>query len=290
MADRLEHIRRFMRAEANALVVEAERARLWDNNTNRGNEAEWAVLRWLRKRVEPQFTVSSGEIVDSVGTNAEKGRRQLDGIIHKNDAGGNRFAMPSGMRLVPIEAVAMVVEVKLTLDLDEFRKTDANAGEVKRLSRAVLRKGQPEDGLVPANAQPQDLLDATTFAVFSFGGVTQVETLAKWLQDATTIRLVCCLEAGCAFRKPREQKGCSVVRRDDALPMFARHVDVAIANYKQAVSWFDLRYTEYDVDRHVTFNDETDYEFPPGYQPLEWEVERLHEWNATREGPKKGPK
>ena len=97
------------------MLVEAERARLFDHGTNRGSEVEHSVLRWLRMRFAPHYTVSAGEIFDSFDTDADLKSRQQDGILNRNDPDAKRFILPSGMRLVPIEAVAALVEVKLTL-------------------------------------------------------------------------------------------------------------------------------------------------------------------------------
>ena len=103
VTDHLRRIREHIALETKALLLEAERARLFDHNGNRGSEAEQSILRWIRARFAPDYTVSSGEVIDSFDTNADIKSRQQDGILHRNDPEANRFLLPSGMRLVPIE-------------------------------------------------------------------------------------------------------------------------------------------------------------------------------------------
>jgi len=206
-----------MALETKALLLEAERARLFDHNTNRGSEAEHSILRWLRARFAPDYAVSSGEIIDSFDTNAGINSRQQDGILHRNNADANRFLLPSGMRLVPIETVAAVVEVKLTLTKAEFEKADRAAAETARLRLRPHRDGQivekMDDGsntsLSLSETQVRDGLAVSddafgeppaAFTVFSFGGVEELDTLRGWLNDASTISVVCCLSAGCLVR------------------------------------------------------------------------------------------
>src|SRR5207237_489871 len=106
MSDHRTRMRRYLELETKALLLEAERGRVFDHRGNRGSEAEESIRRWLRRRFEPQYTMSSGELVDSFDTHADKDSRQQDGLLHRNDGDANRFILPSGMRLVPVESVA----------------------------------------------------------------------------------------------------------------------------------------------------------------------------------------
>jgi hypothetical protein len=125
-----------MRLETEALQLAAKRARLFDHMGNRGSEAEQSIVRWLRARFEPEYTASSGEVIDSFGT-VETPSRQQDCVIHCNDQGANRFLLPSGLRMVPVETIASVVEIKLTLSRGEFETADRAAAETSRLRLRV---------------------------------------------------------------------------------------------------------------------------------------------------------
>jgi Domain of unknown function (DUF6602) len=216
VSDHLRRIREHMALETRALLLEAERARLFDHNTNRGSEAEHSIIRWLRSRFAPAYTISSGEIIDSFDTNSDLKSRQQDGILHRNEPEANRFLLPSGMRLVPIETVAAVVEVKLTLTKAEFENADKAAAETARLrlrahrSGRVLQKGDAgsksftllTDERVTAGLPIADELfgePPTVFTLFAFGGVEKLDTIREWMEHST-IAVVCCLSAGCIVR------------------------------------------------------------------------------------------
>lgn len=216
MTSHLRRIREHMDLETKALLLEAQRARLFDHNGNRGTEAEHSILRWLRSRFAPKYTVSSGEIIDSFDTNADGKSRQQDGILHRNDPEANRFLLPSGMRLVPIETVAAVVEVKLTLTKEEFENADKAAAETARLrlrprkSGNVLQRGDVGtkefvglmDEHVRLGLPVTDSLfgePPTVFTLFGFGGIERLETIRDWM-ERSTISVVCCLSAGCIVR------------------------------------------------------------------------------------------
>ena len=214
MTSHLDRIRKHMSQETTALVQLAERARQFDNNTNKGTEAEEGIRKWVRARYAPDFTVSSGEIIDSFDTNASLASRQQDGILHANDAEANRFVMPSGMRLVPIESVAAVVEVKLDLDKTAFDLAEQAAQETARLRLRAARHSDfvvhktYGDGVYEslmdeqyrtgvASHDPSFRIRPVTFALFGFGGVKNIEAIRGWLSASTAISVVCCLGAGC---------------------------------------------------------------------------------------------
>lgn len=75
-----------MEHETKALLLLAERARLFDHLGNRGSEVEHGIRAWLNERVGPEYAVSSGEIIDSFDTDANLDSRQQDGVVHANNA------------------------------------------------------------------------------------------------------------------------------------------------------------------------------------------------------------
>jgi hypothetical protein len=248
VSDHQERIRKHFLAEARALRVEAARARLFDHAGNRGSEIESGILRWLRARLGPEYTVSSGEVIDSFNTNASRRSRQQDGIVHRNDRNANRLAMPSGMRLVPVESVAATVEVKLTLTRKRFTKADELAEETSRLriragdlgasfpvgdvlgragqirTARNLIDGERENGIALCDAE--FIANRVTFAVFAFGGCKSSERLLEMLSAARTINLLCCLGAGCVVR--RSDGEFDLTDPDGAVPMFADYLSRAV--------------------------------------------------------------
>jgi hypothetical protein len=132
-----------MDIERRRLLLAARQARLFDQRGNRGAEVETQVVQWLRGLVEPEYTVSTGEVMDSFGTELpaldRAERHQLDAIVHQNTRHARRLTLPSGLRLVPIETVAAVVEVKLEVDHSKFKLTDAAAAHTGKLRLSVSR-------------------------------------------------------------------------------------------------------------------------------------------------------
>lgn len=274
MARNQQRIREYMAVETQALIHEANRSRLWDHNTNRGTEAEHAILRWIRRRVEPNFTVSSGEIIDSYDTDSDTKSRQQDGILHANTLDANRFLLPSGMRLVPIESVAAVIEVKLNLDKAEFNRADQAAAETGKLRLSLSMHNVPRwksHGL-PASELGKQFSRPLTFAVFGFGGTSNVVTMAEWVKDARAISLACCLGAGCVQRTHLDVS--RVAAQDESLSMFAESIRDAINAYERRTEGICPDYTSYDTVRWKPYWDSTGYECPPDMSPAQ-----LKAWN-----------
>jgi hypothetical protein len=133
MSSYLDRMRAHMEREAQRLRHMANASREFDHKGNRGSEAEHALASWLQARFSPLYTASSGEIIDSFDTNASVDSRQQDVVLHSNDADANRFLLPSGKRLLPIESVVASIEIKLALDAAKFQEADATVSEVAQL-------------------------------------------------------------------------------------------------------------------------------------------------------------
>jgi hypothetical protein len=245
--------------------------------------------------------VCSGEIIDSFDTHPEGRSRQQDGILYRSDPEANRFLLPSGMRLIPIETVAAVIEVKLTLTKPEFESADLAATETARLrlrgsSLSYIPRApglsRTYTGLLPnerANGvsldDPQLDFVRPTFAIFAFGGVSDVGTIASWLKTAKTISLVACLEAGCALRSRGTGHGTQlsfVSQGDDVLGRFGECIRGAISNHEELWKSFHPDFSRYAThEKPLRYWDETGgYEHPDWYQPEPEELairERLYE-------------
>lgn len=293
MTDHLRRFREYMNVEARFLAAAADRARILDHRGNRGSDAEQSVIRWLRDRLEPEYAVSSGEVVDSFQTNVERDSRQHDAIVHENTRFARRFSLQSGLRLVPIETVALVIEIKLDVDGTKFKEADDAATETAKLRLAVdevqLTAGMggpvterhasgPEDGLPTSSLQ---LAGRVHFALFAFNGPKQVETLAPWLEAAETISSVCCLDTGCAYRSPGASTvHCELSTPELALVHFAELVDGTISQFERSAKCWRPRLGSYSArrdptSRYLKFWDQTGYAPPPGYHPGDNEVAEL---------------
>lgn len=292
MTDHLRRFREYMDVEARYLAAAADRARVLDHKGNRGFDAEHAVSQWLRDRIEPEFTVSSGEVVDSFQTSIDRDSRQHDAIIHENTRFARRFSLQSGLRLVPIEAVALVTEIKLDVDAAKFKEADAAAAETAKLRLAVDKvqpwagaggpiknhyTAGPDDGL-PTTAS--ELEGRLLFALFAFSGPKKPETLAEWLREASTIRVICCLDTGCAYRPHNLDKtsfgGCSLLSTPErSLTYFGGIVGGAISQFQASAAVWCCRSGAYSDHRPLHFWDNTGYKPPNGYNPYPEEIAEL---------------
>jgi hypothetical protein len=297
MTDHLRRLRRFMDADARLLAALAHRARVLDHKSNRGTEAENALASWLRERVEPEFTVSAGEVIDSFRTNVERDSRQHDVIVHRNTRLARRYTLQSGLRLVPIESVASVIEVKLLLDDEKFRRADEAATETASLRlrterhRLLAGAGGPisthvdaakEDGYATEDVE---MRGRVSFVLFAFSGPKKVKTLLDWLGRAKTIQAICCLSAGTVWRAPTSHdwppktppNPRQAVLSKGALPGFLSVIDGSIERYTGHAGSWPARYTGYTTVPAHTYWDETGFIPRPGYEPMEEEVQALRE-------------
>jgi Domain of unknown function (DUF6602) len=289
-----------MELEADALKVAASRARLLDHLGNRGSDVEHTIRDWIRRMVEPDYTASSGEIIDAFDTDADLDSRQQDIIIHQQSIEANAFVLPSGLRLVPIETVAAVVEVKLSLGATEFAEADAAAAQTSRLLLSLkAQDNEPARGVGGVGARHQivqafnkefdgkgapqthpELLYRTTFAVFGIDGVKELATLASYLLGANAVRLVACLDAGGAIGQPKPtgplppgyERSVTVAGRQDALLSFAQWIGSAVANHRDSVRRFSFESDRYYQRPRAIYRERSGFEIPDWYKPDEWEL------------------
>jgi hypothetical protein len=282
-----------MEHETTALLLLAERARLFDHRGNRGSEVEHGIRAWLNERVGPEYVVSSGEIIDSYDTDADIDSKQQDGVVHINNAEARRLLLPSGFRLIPIETVAAVVEVKLSLTKEGFLEADEAATQTARLKLSVKRQslGHPGAGGAFMNGREVQkfneersekgvpisdplLRPRTTFAIIGVEGPAKVDTLAEWLRESKTIDTIACLRGGCAwgYTKGAAEGFCWVAQREDALLAFANCIRGAIMSHQHSSAEYVMIGSRYDEIRALTFWDNFGYEHPPLYTPTADEV------------------
>jgi hypothetical protein len=302
----------FMEAERLRLLAAARRARALEHDTNRGSDFERAVRAWARQFVEPEYTVSCGEVIDSFKTHASLGidRRQQDAIVHKNTRHARVYSFGDDLRIVPIEYVALTVEIKLSIEFPQFKVADASAAITNQLRLAVDRvtipiRRHPEhrreligNGL---DAGPKGgTLVASAYKRVWLGIVAadgpSVETIAGWLQKGISIDFICCLSSGCAFRPPFARtashpamKSTSVSPAERSLHHLANVIRLSLNNFEfhdknQKPDW-----SRYHIYVPVRYYDGTGYKEPPG---VTRDADELAELQRMREpkGAGKKPK
>ena len=235
----------FMQNETKKLQALVASADSFDHNTNRGNVAEKTLSDWLRGWLEPAYTVSGGEIIDSIQAAGEPVARQQDCIVHASSIYARRYKTP-GEVLVPIEEVVATVEVKLRVTKQDFESADTAASEILERKLALQWNVRGENGervFDPWLGDPElfrvaDQRDRLTFALFGFFGPANADVLVSWLKEAKAIELICCLDSGCVFRSEDTGRGkgkfCDVVEKDHALAMFADQLVVAVSAYEDS--------------------------------------------------------
>jgi hypothetical protein len=290
MSEHLDRLRRFLDLETQALRTAAERSRVLDHHGSRGSDVEHTVRQWLRRLVEPEYTASAGEIIDSFDTDADLESRQQDIVIHQQSVETNAFVLPSGLRLIPIESVAAVVEVKLSLDAKEFRAAEQAAAQTSRLRLALHAEdnGRPGYGGVTISRREVEefnelheqngallshpkLFGRTTFAVFGLDGPSGIETLAQYVAKASIVRLLTCLNAGTVHRvgpSGNSSVGRALLhRREDALLSFAHAMVAVVRSHQQSTRDFVFQAHRYYHTPPVWYWDSTGLNMPEGYLP-----------------------
>lgn len=316
MAAGRARIRKFVEATEERLRADARRASTFDHKGNRGTESEHSISAWLGRRFMPSYTVSAGEIIDSFDTSATRASRQQDCVLH--EIGIDRFLFPSGMRLIPIERVVAVIEVKRRLTQKEFRESDQKATGTSELRFAVMGGSTPRSavGRVRGTSEVNSPLgeeDLSTglacndprlrpnrpiFAVFGFGGPKTPETLAGWMRDAKTIDVVCCLGGGCISRDLAHPDfgrvpGSLVSQAEDALPMFEHYLSNAVDRYEGLRRFLHFNLAGYAgfLQSPMLYWDETNsYEPPAWYKPTAEDLAQRGQLYARRPGLRPRPR
>ncbi len=114
------------------------------HNGEKGTARENLLGEYLRKYIPEKFCFSKGTIVDYKDTQS----RQVDIIIH------DKFMTPylvdmDSTKVIPIESVYSVIEVKSTLTKEELRKSIKNIASVRKLQKkTVTGYAFPTAGLV----------------------------------------------------------------------------------------------------------------------------------------------
>ena len=165
----------------------------------KGGEFEKIFRQFLRQYVPAALDISTGQAVDSKGGVS----KQMDVIL--SDARKTPILYQTDeTRVVPIECVYSVIEVKATLTQGDLDSILENMLSVKLLQKLAH---QPEDNLISRTVNmygQQWPIWPVNYYVFAFGGA-DLMSIAKGLQEVTTTRalpantrvdMVCILDQG----------------------------------------------------------------------------------------------
>ena len=106
----------------------------------RGRSFEVVVRKFLKKYFPKSLDLSTGFIIDSDG----KKSKQMD-IIVSDRSKTPIFYEDESLRLVPVECVHSVIEMKSFLDSDRLEECFENMASVRRLQTKAYSKDPPYD-------------------------------------------------------------------------------------------------------------------------------------------------
>lgn len=115
-----------------------------NHNGEKGNAREDVLQSYLRGYIPDKYTFSKGTIIDCTDSQS----KQVDIIIHDKYITPCLVGMDS-TKVIPIECVYAVIEVKSVLTKEELRKSIKNIYSVKKLQKnTVTGVSYPTAGLI----------------------------------------------------------------------------------------------------------------------------------------------
>jgi len=141
--DKLD-FRAFLGAAGAAFQAEIERAAYYHHPTGTGDAREDAVRRCFQEVLSPRFSVDRGKVFDSQGNLS----KEFDIIIAERDDTAPAMRL-AGRRIVPIEAVYGIIEVKSRLTKDAYESFIEAVVELDSMKRfykpKLLSQGLPRE-------------------------------------------------------------------------------------------------------------------------------------------------
>jgi hypothetical protein len=193
---------------ANQMRSDVERARAAMNHAGlKGGEFEKTFRKFLRQYLPASLDISTGQAVDSKGGVS----KQLDVII--SDARKTPiFYQTDETRVVPIECVYAVIEVKAKLTLGDVESIFQNMRSIKQLQKTAH---QPENSLITlsVNMYGQEWpIWPVNYYVFAFEGADLISiaerlqqlTIDSALAPASRVDMVCILDRGVICNRTTE--------------------------------------------------------------------------------------
>lgn len=172
--------KRYLGTSGREIQSRIESAALYRHPTGTGDAREDVLLQFLRDTLSPRFVVERGKLFDSNGRLS----REFDMLISESGEVVPTIRV-GDRRLVPIEAVYGVVEIKSKLDKKAYNTTIDAIVELDRMRRFYKPLHPPIEAKIPADGRgiaPQD----PTFGYIWSGIVAfdapNAKTLAKYLE------------------------------------------------------------------------------------------------------------
>ena len=176
----------------------------------RGSSREEILLRYLKKYIPIKYEMNNGVIIDGTGEQS----RQQDIIIYDSFNSPVLLNMQA-TKMVPIESVFSVIEVKSSLNKTEISKCVNNVSSVKSLVKDSL------DGIN----------SPTAGFVFAFTSSTTLETLLDNLVEANNevekhkqISALCVLDKGLIVNVSKKGlKDITLLPNEDTTPAIIKN-------------------------------------------------------------------
>jgi len=219
----------------------------------KGTAFEESVRAFLRKHFPPAFEVSTGFVVDSTGAIS----RQIDVIV--SDANRTPVFYQAGeLRVVPVEAVYAVIEVKARIDATSIADVWPNLESVKKLEKRAFYGAMGEYQVVQEAYGKTWSVPPVHYFLFAFesGDLMKIaeairdysdgKRLPAWERLAT----VCVLDAGIITNEvgggkidalPQPGSGLKVTRTRRSLLLFY----TLLAHYLFQASTPPFRFKDY---------------------------------------------
>ncbi len=190
---------------SNRMISDFEEAKDALNHSGlKGTANEEIVKIFLRRYLPKTLDISSGQIADSEGGVS----KQLDIIIH--DAHKTPiFYQSADTRVIPIECVYAVIEVKAYLNKTELNTSLQNMKSVKSLKKKAFFTPHPQQSIIKRYDMFGKIWDywPTTYFIFAFDSpdLTSVQTNLYQLQNSIEIHKridsVCIIKKGVITNK-----------------------------------------------------------------------------------------
>ena len=134
-----------------------------------GTPREWLLRNFLAQHLPSAFEVGSGEIISADSKTGED-RNQFDLVIHRREH--PLLSYGGGISAFFVESVAATIEVKSTLNYDEFRKASLAARKVKQLRKSLV------PGMAYVAAEP---LPSPVSYLIAFKEPATFDTVYGWI-------------------------------------------------------------------------------------------------------------
>lgn len=153
-----------------------------NHNGEKGTARENVLQNYLRNYIPDKYNFSKGTIIDCNDNQS----RQVDIIIHDKYTTPCLIDMDS-TKVIPVESVYAVIEVKSTLTKEELRKSIENINSVKQLKKnTIVGVSYPTAGLVFAYDS-----DASLDSIYK-----NVVELSAGIEPENRVSCVCVLNKG----------------------------------------------------------------------------------------------